>query len=265
MPSNPCSAGGDGEGQGGGGGGGGRGGAGANAGPLVTPGTYTVALTSGSTVLDSKPLRIVMDPEVRLADAQRRRYDALLADLHEMQRRGTETANKLNTLFPQMTAAATKIRAASNVPADVKSRFEAFNKDYDSLRVKFGVPIGAGGGGRGGGGGGGRGGAPIDPTTLTAAQLDSLRQAAQQEGGGGGGGGGGGRGGGDPRNALARLSGVKGGIMGIWEAPSVGATRQADEAKAALTKAMTEATAFLARAKTMSETLKRYDVTLNVP
>jgi hypothetical protein len=175
-------------------------------------------------VLDSKPLRIVMDPEVRLADAQRRRYDALLADLHEMQRRGTETANKLNTLFPQMTAAATKIRAASNVPADVKSRFEAFNKDYDSLRVKFGVPIGAGGGG-----------------------------------------GGGGRGGGDPRNALARLSGVKGGIMGIWEAPSVGATRQADEAKAALTKAMTEATAFLARAKTMSETLKRYDVTLNVP
>jgi len=230
----------------------------------VTPGTYTVALVSGNATLDSKPMRIIMDPEVRLADAQRRRYDATLADLHDAQRRGQETANALNTLFPQMTAAATKLRASS-APADVKSRFEALNKEFDSLRVKFGVPAG-GGGGRGGGGGGGRGN--VDPTTLTPAQLDSLRQAANQEGGpagGGGGGGGGGRGGADPRNALGRLGGVKGGIMGIWEVPSAGVLKQADDAKLALTRAITEANAFMTRLRPMSETLKQYDVTLTVP
>jgi hypothetical protein len=147
----------------------------------------------------------------------------------------------------------------------VKSRFEALNKDFDSLRVKFGVPTGAGGGGRGGGGGGGRGN--IDPTTLTPAQLDSLRQAANQESGpgGGGGGGGGGRGGADPRNALGRLGAVKGGMMGIWEVPSAGVIKQSDDAKLALNRAITEANAFLTRVRPMSETLKQYDVTLTVP
>jgi hypothetical protein len=221
---------------------------------------------SGNTTLDSKPLRVVMDPEVRLADAQRRRYDAVLADLHEAQRRGQETANTLNALFPQMTAAATKLRASS-APADVKSRFEALNKEFDSLRVRFGVPTGAGGGGRGGGGGGG-GRGNIDPSTMTPAQLDSLRQAANQEGGpggGGGGGGGGGRGGADPRNALARLGTVKGGIMGIWEVPSAGVLKQGDDAKLALSRAITDANAFLTRLRPMVADLKRYDVTITIP
>ena len=53
--------------------------------------------------------------------------------------------------------------------------------------------------------------------------------------------------------------------MGIWEAPSVGATKQADDAKLALTRAMTEANAFLTRLRPFSETLKRYDVTVTVP
>ena len=42
-----------------------------------------------------------------------------------------------------------------SVPAAVKTQFEAFNKEFDAVRVKFGVPQTAPGGGRGGQGGGG--------------------------------------------------------------------------------------------------------------
>src|SRR6185503_13169900 len=65
MPEDPC-GGGDGGGRGGGGFGGGGGG---NAGPHVPPGSYTVALLAGNRTLDSKPMRIIMDPEVRMTVA----------------------------------------------------------------------------------------------------------------------------------------------------------------------------------------------------
>ena len=52
-----------------------------------------------------------------------------------------------------MTAAAAKLKDA-NTP--VKPQFDALAKQFDAVRVKFGVPA-APAGGRGGGGGGGRG------------------------------------------------------------------------------------------------------------
>ena len=60
---------------------------------MVVPGSYTVSLVSDGKVLDSKPLRLVMDPAVQLAEGARGRYNAVLMDLHEAQRRGTEAAH----------------------------------------------------------------------------------------------------------------------------------------------------------------------------
>jgi photosystem II stability/assembly factor-like uncharacterized protein len=223
LPSNPCITAGEGGPAGGGFGFGGA----ANSGPYVMPGSYSVALVADGKTLDTKPMKIIMDPAVQLADAQRRRYDAILTELHDAQRTGTRAAAALNALYPQFTAAATKIKDASNVPAAVKTQFETFNKEFDALRVKFGVPLGAGGRG-GGGGGGGRGGA-------------------------------------DPDNVLARTSALKGGISGMWEAPSEATVRQSTDTKLALAKAITEANAFLAKATTMSQSLKAYDIGLTVP
>ena len=190
------------------------------------PGTYTVALTAGGRTLDTKTMRVIMDPAVQLADASRRRYDALVTDLHDIQRLGASAAAALNALLPQITAAAAKIKDASNVPANVKTQFEAFGKDFDSLRVKFGVGAAAAAG-RGGGGGGGRGG--------------------------------------DPDNVLARTATLKGGIMGIWEPPSDASVRQSADAKLALQRAISDANAFLAKATAMGQTLKPYDIMLTVP
>jgi photosystem II stability/assembly factor-like uncharacterized protein len=222
LPSNPCSE----PITGAGAGGFGFGGA-ANVGPYVMPGTYTVSLMAGGKTLDSKTMKVNMDPAVQLAEATRRRYDAIVVELHDAQRAGTMTANALNALYPQVTAAATKLKDMNNVPAAVKSQFDAFNKELDAVRVKFGVPLGAGGRG-GGGGGGGRGGA-------------------------------------DPENVLARASALKGAVMGVWETPSEATVRQSADARAALQRAVVEANALMAKAMTMSQTLKPYDITLTRP
>jgi photosystem II stability/assembly factor-like uncharacterized protein len=216
----------------GGGAGGGRaggfGGGGGNAGPHVAPGTYTVALMAGGRTLDSKPLRIIMDPEARLSAGERTRWTAVTTDLHEAQRRGNEVQQQLNALHPQMTATVTALASNTSVPANVKQQFEALNRDYEAVRVKFGVPAGGPPAGRGGGGGGGRGGGAPD------------------------------------QNVLNRVATVKGAIMNIWEPPSAAMTTQASNARAALSAAISEATSVIARARTVSAALRPHGVTLTV-
>jgi photosystem II stability/assembly factor-like uncharacterized protein len=220
MPFDPCSAGEGGGGRGGFGGGG-------NAGPHVAPGTYTVALVAGDRAIDSKPMRIIMDPAARLSTGERSRWTAVTTDLHESQRRGNEMQASLNTLHPQMTDIAGRIGGLANVPAGVKTQFEALNRDYEAVRVKFGVPTGAAAPGRGGGGG--RGGAAAD------------------------------------QNVLGRVAAAKASIMNIWEPPSAAVSSQAASARNALSTAIAEANAFLARARTVSTALRPHNVTLNIP
>jgi hypothetical protein len=224
---NPCAIPGDSAttGRGGGGGFGGGGGLG-GPGPYVLPGTYTVALTSGGKVLDSKPLKISFDPDVHFAPAEHQYYNNLVADLHSLQRRATAAAVALNSLYPQLSAVDKQLASKPDVPASVKSQFESLKKQVDSVRTRFGVPLPAPGGR---GGGGGRGGAV------------------------------------DPENVFARTSALKQSLMGVWEPPSAAAVRQYNEVKLALPKAIADANAILARAATVSQALKRYDVTLTVP
>ena len=154
LPMNPCATPTDSStaaGRGGGGGFGGGGGLGGPA-PYVMPGTYTVALMSGTKVLDSKPLKIVFDPDVHFAAGEHERYNAIVNDLHAIQRRGVAMATALNSLYPQMEAATKAVGEKSDIPANVKTQFESLNKEFDAIRKKFGVPTNAGAGGRGGGG-----------------------------------------------------------------------------------------------------------------
>jgi hypothetical protein len=123
--------------------------------------------------------------------------NAILMDLHDLQRRGTQTETQLAAIYPEMSAAASKVKAASDIPSGVKSQFDALQKDFDAVRVKFGVGPStdttvASAGGRGGRGGGGRGGA----------------------------GRGGAGGGNESANELARVATLKAAIGGIWETPS---------------------------------------------
>ena len=72
---------------------------------------------------------------------------------------------------------------------------------------------------------------------------------------------GGGRGGG----LVGQAGTLKGQIMSFWELPSDTLLKKYNEVKLALPKAILEANAFLAKGMAMSDTLKKYNIDLNVP
>ncbi len=212
---NPCGAG-----RGGGGGGGN------NAGPYVLPGNYTVTLVVDGATVETKPMKVVMDPEVRLTDAQRRAYFDLVIGLHDLQRRGEEAARALTTLSSQVADATAHAKDAPTVSATTRASLDEVAKALDAVRVKFGVGVAAVAGGRGAG----RGGGAIDP-----------------------------------RDVLARAGALKTQIMAFWETPSDALAKQAVEIREALPKAIAEANACLLKAMTVSQALAKANITLTVP
>lgn len=199
------------------------------------PGTYSVSLMVDGKSVDTRPMRVVSDPAVQMTDLQRRRYFDTVMELHDLQRRGTEVAVGLNSIHEQMGDLSSKLQGASNVPDTVKGQFATFQKEFDSVRTKFGVPFAQDPGGFGGRGGGGRGG------------------------------GFGGGGGGNPSDALGRAANVKSQILTFHDLPSDSLLRQYNEVRAELPKVIAEGNATLTRAAALSSALAKYNVTLKVP
>jgi len=219
-PQNPC------------GGGGGFGG-GAFGGPLVLPGTYNVALVVDGKTVDTKPMKVTTDPAQQMTAVEQKRYYDMAMELHDLQKRASEMSNALGPLYTNMLEVAGKIGGMSNVPAAVKSQFDAANKEFDGIRVKFGVPPSLGGAAPGGGGGGGgRGGPPpANPADLAAA-----------------------------------VGTVKTQILTFHDVPSETLVKRAADVRVSLPKAIAEANAFLlTKAMPLSQALKKYDVALTVP
>jgi photosystem II stability/assembly factor-like uncharacterized protein len=218
-PVNPC---------GGGAGGGGGFGGGANLGPWVLPGTYNVALMVDGKAAGTKPMRVVLDPANQLSDVQRKRYHDIVMDLHQLQTRGVEAAKAVMPFHTQVTEIAGKIAGMANVPEVVKTQFAAVQKEWDTVRAKFGVPppVAAAGRGRGGFGGG----APANTTDV-----------------------------------VGRAGTVKGQIMAFYDMPSPSLMSQYNDVRLALPRVITELNAFLAKANSLSQALAKNGVTLTVP
>jgi len=194
------------------------------------PGTYNVALVVGGKTIETKTLKIVGDPELQ-SDANRKQATDLAMELHEIQKRGQAAADALTSVDTQLNDLAAKVKE-SKAPDTVKAQFEAFTKDFATVKAKFGVggQPGGGAGGFGGGGGGRGGGAPADPN-----------------------------------NVLGRLGTLKGDLMGFGDMVSDSQLKTATEVKAAMPKAVADANGALIKAGTLSQTLKKYDLTLTVP
>ena len=135
----------------GGGGGGFGGGGGPQPGPFVLGGVYNIALIVDGKTVDTKPIKVTDDPEVVLTSIERKRqYDAAM-ELHALQSRITEASAAYASLNRQATELTTTIAGRNDVPADVKSSFDAFKADLAKLASKLAPPAGGrGGGGRGG-------------------------------------------------------------------------------------------------------------------
>jgi photosystem II stability/assembly factor-like uncharacterized protein len=212
----------------GGGGGGGFGGGAGNPGPFVLPGVYNVALIVDGKTIETKPLRVAADPEVALTELERKKMYDMAMEMHELQRRATEVGNSVSALTRQATEIATAIGSRTDVPAEVKASFEAFNKELTAVAPKFAAPVG----GRGGGGGGGAAG--------------------------------GGRGATVAENPLARATTAKNGLM-VGMPVTEQVTKAYNDAKTQMPKAVAEANSVFAKAATLSPLLAKYNLTLTAP
>jgi hypothetical protein len=258
---NPCGAGGGGR-----GGGGGFGGAGGGSnGPLVLPGTYNVALLVDGKAVMTKPIKIVGDPMMQMTEAQRKRYYDVAMELHDMQRRGEQMATALGSLGAQLTDADAKLKDSKATPAE-KTQFTTFKTDFDALQAKFAAPAGGGGGrgGRGGGGGaaagGGRGagGGGAAAGGAAAAGAADAGPGAPPAGFGA-------PAGPPDRSLIGRVGTLKTNVLSFEEVPSDTYVKEFNELKLSVPKAMADANAFLVRAMGVSQTLKKYGITLTVP
>jgi photosystem II stability/assembly factor-like uncharacterized protein len=211
-------------GGGGFGGGFGFGGGAANAGPYVSPGRYDLELVADGAVIDRKALTVIADPGLRFTAQERAAYDRLTRDLHEEHRRAATVVSRLTTLRSQLTTATQRADSAQ-LSADERTRLEALTTRLEAIRPTFGLGIAPPQGGGGGGGGFGGG--------------------AAQAG-----------------NVYARFTGLKAGIVGLWETPSAGVQQQLREVRAALEPALRQADALLADATRLGQALQAKGVTL---
>ena len=210
----------------GGGGFGGGGGAAGNPGPYVLPALYNVTLSVDGKTVDTKPLRVVDDPDVVLTSVERKKLYDMAMELQDLQRRGTEIVNALVPLSARVTEIAKEIASRSDIPADLKGNVEAVNAELNALGPKLIPPQG---GGRGAGGGGGRGGAP-----------------------------------GTGDNVLVQIGLAKNPMMGgMWPTEQ---TRKAHaDAKIKAPKTFSDYHAAIAKATALAAQLAKYNVSLTVP
>ena len=133
----------------------------------MLPGTYNVTLVVDEKTLDTKPIRVAADPEVVLTDAERKRLFDMAMEMHALQHRATEISNELTPFNARMNETADALGSRTDLPADVKTMFDAVSKELAALLPKFAPPAG----GRGGRGGGG---APDNPLARAATAKNAM-------------------------------------------------------------------------------------------
>jgi hypothetical protein len=143
--------------------------AGGSPGPLVLAGTYTVALVLDGRTIETKPLRVLADPEVALTESQRKQLFEMAMEMHELQKPATEAAGGVASLNRDIADLSRTLAARSDVPANVKASFESLKTDAAAMAPRLTLT----GGGRGGGFGG-RGGADASVTSRIAQAKNGL-------------------------------------------------------------------------------------------
>jgi hypothetical protein len=126
------------------------GGGGGTADRIVIGGVYNVALIVDGKTVDTKPLRVNDDPDVLLTSANARRTSTSRWNCTRCSRASRTSGAAHGSAHAPMSELSTAIAGRSDIPADVKASFDAFNKELTALAPKVALPQG----GRGGGGGG---------------------------------------------------------------------------------------------------------------
>ncbi|MGH9848317.1 MAG: VPS10 domain-containing protein, partial [Blastocatellia bacterium] len=123
------------------GGGGGFGGGGLN-GPFVMPGQYQVALKVDGKEIATNSFTVQGDPEITIAEADRRAMFDAAMELHRMQRSFNEASESVAALNERIRAMQQALRDNKDATAPLKARVEEFNKKFQPVGRLFGIGMG---------------------------------------------------------------------------------------------------------------------------
>ena len=186
--------------------------------------------------IDTKPLKVVADPDVALTVIERKKLYDMAMEMHDLQLFANGFSGALTPLNTRMTEIAKELASRDFVPADVKASVDSLTKELAAIVPKFA----AGGGGRGG---------PPSPAATAGQAAGQAGQATPAP---------------PVVSVAARITQAKNGMMGgMW--PTSMTTKAYDDAKAMAPKAFAEANAVIAKAAALSATLAKYKVTLAAP
>ena len=112
-------------------------------GPFVVPGEYSVQLSAEGQD-HAKTVRVLGDPLVEIADADRRRLYTMLLSLTEMQKSAESAAGAIDKMNEEVQRVLEMLAEHPSPPDTVKASAEDVNEEITDLRTKL---IGTGGGG----------------------------------------------------------------------------------------------------------------------
>ena len=116
----------------------------------MLPGVYNVSLIVDGKSIETRPLRVMADPEVSLTEVERKRMYDMAMEMHDLQKRVSDVNSAFTAVNRQIPAIQKTMEGRSDLPADVKTSFESADKSLLEMTAKLAPPAG----GRGGGGGG---------------------------------------------------------------------------------------------------------------
>jgi len=112
-------------------------------GPFVMPGQYTVTLKVDGKEIGSQSFTVLGDPDITVADADRKAaFDAAI-ELHQLQRKFNDAADRVNALNERLRAMQAAMKESQDAPAALKSRVEEFGKKFAPVGRNFGIGLGS--------------------------------------------------------------------------------------------------------------------------
>ncbi len=113
-------------------------------GPFVVPGEYSVQLSAEGQD-HAKTVRVLGDPLVEIADADRRRLYTMLLSLTEMQKSAESAAGAIDKMNEEVQRVLEMLAEHPSPPDTVKASAEDVNEEITDLRTKL-IATGGGGG-----------------------------------------------------------------------------------------------------------------------
>ncbi len=110
----------------------------------MLPGLYNVTLIVDGKTLDTKPLRVMADKEVVLTEVERKRLYDMAMEMHGLQRRANDVIASIVPVKRQMPEVMKQVAAKTDLPADLKTQAEAFDKELTAVATKLIPPAGGG-------------------------------------------------------------------------------------------------------------------------